>query len=303
MRYQFFDFAIESDVAFHGLARATAAPGLTLLRENEPHHAQGAAWFHDLVRLDGVVWARVGRAGRDLVLHFPGLATLRAGGGLLHWQRKPATDAAEFRHLLLDQALPLVVAQNGRTILHAACVTFAGRSVLLAGRSGSGKSTLAAASAGRIGGTVGDDTVALVLSGDVVNAYPAYAGVRLWPDTILALNYVGGREVCEGRAKLHFEDSAAPGAGTVGCIYTLEPIERACPRVIDLRGREAVMALVRNTLVLDPYDRARSGQVLADLVAIASRVPVRRLEIPHQFDCLSDAVSQVESGLGLEVAR
>lgn len=302
MRYQFFDFAIESDVAFHGLPLATAAPGLTLLRENEPHHAH-AVWFHDLVRLDGVVWARVGRAGRDLVLHFPGLATLRAGGGLLHWQRQSATDAAGFRHLLLDQALPLVVAQNGRTILHAACLNLGGRSVLLAGPSGSGKSTLAAASAQRIGGTVGDDTVALVLSGEVVNAYPAYAGVRLWPDTIGALNCVGGREVCEGRAKRHFENSAAPGAGTVGCIYILEPIERACPRVIDLRGREAVMALVRNTLVLDPDDRARSGQVLADLVAIAARVPVRRLQIPHQFDCLSDAVSQVEWGLGLEVAR
>ena len=297
MRYRYFNFAIESDVPLDGLAASCDRPCLTLVRDSQPERSSGTAWFHALVRHDGQTWLRVGRTGGDLVIDICGSALLRVEGDLVWWHRDHGVDESGFRHLLLDQALPLLAARRGLTILHAACLALDGRGVLLAGPSGSGKSTIAAAFAQRSGAIVGDDTAALFTQGGTVLAQPAYAGVRLWPDAIAALGERGGQLVANGTSKRRVQTGGPASACTVAAIYVLERAAADRPRVAELSGRQALMALVRNALVLDPSDRARSADHLARLAAIASRVRVRTFEIPHRFGALPDAVSLLASEL------
>jgi hypothetical protein len=302
MRYRFFDFAIESDVPFEGLPQSLDPPRLTLSRAVDPECSRGAEWFHAFVRSDATVWLRVGRTNGDLVMDFCGSAFLHVASDVVWWHREPHTGKAAFRHLLLDQALPLVAANAGRVVLHAACLALDERAVLLAGPSGAGKSTLAAAIARVPGVQVSDDTTALSVRDDSVIAQPAYSGVRLWPDAMAALTMSGGEAVWEGSEKRHLraDDGSEPRA--VACIYELERTDYPRLRIVDLRGRDALMALVRNALVLDPYDRARSVALLSQLSAVATRVRMCRVEVPKRFEVLADVVSLLHPAGGSERA-
>lgn len=298
MRYRFFDFSLESDVAFEELAASLEPSTLELRADAEPWAEESPAWFHEFVRPDETPWLRVGRSSARLVMDFCGAAVLRYHNRTVEWRRRPGTSAATFRHLLLDQGLPLVAAYEGATVLHAACAIAGRRAIAIAGPAGVGKSTLSAALARRFGAIVGDDATTLVRRGECVESCPAYAGVRLWPDAAAELEYEGGEEVWPGSGKRSFPVRAVPQSAVLSRIFVLVPTTEAVRvRQTDLVGRDAMMALIPHAFVLDPYDRGRLERHFASLGAIASRVSVSQLLMPHRFDAMADALSLLESAL------
>jgi hypothetical protein len=301
MRYRVFDFALDSDVALPVLPPASEPAALALARDPEPWRTGRAHWFHAFERPGESPWLTIGRERGALVLNFSRSVVLRYQSAAAFWWRDASTGDASFQHVVLDQALPLIAAHQGRTVLHAACAIAHGRALLFAGPAGAGKSTIAAALASHPGVTevVGDDATALSVSDDAVHVRPAYAAVRLWPDTCAALGYGPGpvaRDACDKR---RFHEGTLPDdASRLKAIYVIESADAGvAPRVRDLIGREALIALVRNAYVLDPEDRARSAAHFESLSAIASRVPVRSLVVPRRFDALAGIVALLEPEL------
>lgn len=299
-RYRLFDFAFQSDVEFPELLPVTEPATFDVRRDPDPRRAARVRWFHAFKRPDGErPWLKVGRAADALVMRFAGGVSLRCDGRNIFWSRETGTGDASFRHMVLDQALPLIAAHAGRIVLHAASVATSRGALLLAGPTGVGKSTLVAALASRCGGIIGDDATTVALDNGVVTAHAAYATVRLWPDACEALGYPQGIPAWDGSEKQGFSDATRRGASAgVLAIYILESAPPAVqPAVRDLPARDAVVALVRNSFVLDPADRARLSAQFDALSAIAPRVPVRALIVPQRFEALASVAGLLERAL------
>lgn len=87
-------------------------------------------------------------------------------------------------HLFVDQILPLVLAHQGKTVLHASAVSTPRGAVAFLGESGSGKSTLAASFS--VGGqpALADDCLFVEEVDGVWAGHPSYGELHLWPDVV-----------------------------------------------------------------------------------------------------------------------
>src|SRR4249919_3720578 len=146
-------------------------------------------WQHDFTDSRGAHAFRCVRAGDEFGFDFPGVAQawVTPDRRITLWRRYDAS-IESLRHVLLDQILPRVLAQQGHLVLHGAAVqTQGGSTLLMLGDSGMGKSTLAAAFGQSGADVLSDDGVLITLSqGEThtVHAVPCYAGLRLWPDSL-----------------------------------------------------------------------------------------------------------------------
>lgn len=309
MRYRYFDFTLDSDIRFPELEPAHACTRTLLLRLSESIDAAGTdthAPSVPRVRADnGQPWLSIGRAGEAFRLEFHGLVTLQYDTPRVSWTRRAAALRDDsLRHLLLDQALPLIAAHEGDTVLHAACAAVDGRAVLLAGPAGAGKSTLIAHLMSNGWDLAADDAAAIRVQSSGVLVQPAYAGIRLWPDSREALNYSealdyrDGVEVAHDPEKRRFCSGVLPeGALPLVGVYLLNPDGVSTPALRLLSRRDAVVALLRNSFVLDVSDHRRAEAQLEALTAIASRVPVAELRMPHQFEALASVRATIEREL------
>jgi len=301
-RFRVFDLALDSDVAFPELEPSPAPAPDLVLRSGEEHDAPppDADWFHALHLASEDAWLRVGRHAGAFVMQFRDFLTLQVAPPDLTWWRDPDLPDDSLRHVLLNQALPMIVAHAPRTVLHAACVALDGRAVLIAGPAGAGKSTLAAALASRGWHSAGDDAVAVACGPAGARARVAYAGLRLWPDACVALGVPGGTPVISEDGKRQFR-TARQGSedlpvSAICLLATAGPCERASLR--PLSAREAVMGLIRNAYVLDTQDRARAASHLAALSRLAKGTTVCELRTPRGFEAFDD----IQALLGRQLA-
>lgn len=255
-------------------------------------------WLHHWRNCEDVDELALARIDGGYLLRFPGLADLSlADSNTIKISPLPGVAEHTLRHLVLDQAIPRLLAQRGRLVLHAGVAALGDdRCVLIVGPSGQGKSTLTTALAASFGGSVlADDCVVITFDGDQPLAVPSYAGVRLWPDSAEALlgANVATQPVNEYSSKLRAALPAAAslrssGAWPIVAILVL-PTDAAEPgnpadsaELIELNAGSACMALMRNTFQLDVTD-VRHVQGLLELAAQASRrLPV--LELRHRRD-------------------
>ena len=208
-----------------------------------------------------------------------------------------AIDAADeladntLEHLLLDQAIPRLLAGRGHLVVHASIVQLRHRAIAFVGHSGWGKSTLAAFLHQRGFPALCDDCALLDRRGDMTYATPSYPGLRLFADSIdQALG-------------------SAPGAGPVSD-YTdkqriiglaldprlLQPQPLAALYLLDAPGNAAAqahiepistaaacMALIEHGFRLDPTDPMRTKRQLEQAGAVAQAVPAFQLRHPRDF--------------------
>lgn len=106
------------------------------------------------------------------------------GAGTQVWSRWPsALTEADALTYLLNPVLGFVLRLRGVTALHASAIVIDDEAVVLVGPWGAGKSTTAAALAARGCPVLADDIVALGDYTGRLTAYPAYAHLRLWPES------------------------------------------------------------------------------------------------------------------------
>ena len=196
------------------------------------------------------------------------------------------------RRLLIAHVAPLVLSHLGSFVLHASAFGTETGAVALAGASGAGKSTLSAYCGLHGAPIVSDDVLAAEWVEEVFTASPAGVGLSLRPDTLAALGRLpaSGARAADGvgKRRLDAADGLAFVSGPLAIrrLYVLEATETSRIEVTPLSVRDAALALVSQSFVLDATDRERLRAQFARACAVAARLPCRRLTFPRSFDLL-----------------
>jgi hypothetical protein len=277
--------------------RAGAPPEFdAALAESQLDPLQGS-WCQYAVLSGGSTYVRWESVGEFLV---------PADGGEVRYRRFDERNEASFQVYMLGQALSFALINSGLEPLHGTAVVVDGHAVALLGESGAGKSTLASALI---------DAGFQLLTDDVLMPYDLHGGVyvlpgpariKLFPD--IAASRPAGDE--GGAAMNPFTDKLivplAPRhvcrrAVRLKAVYVIDAPEPAADagRVVagPLAPRHAVMALVRSAFNRYVVGAERLARQLSASVALAERVPVRRLTYPRTLVTLPDVVSVLSVGL------
>lgn len=303
--YLYAGFRVDSSIALPPLASTpnlAAQPELRIERPWPAGRTQALApeWLHFWREGDGSTTLQVARApgagpqSDRRLLRAPGQCDflIDPDAGTIAVDGKVGLDVHTLEHLLLDQALPRLLAARGHLMAHASLVQIGAHCVAFLGRSGWGKSTLAGLLHRRGFTALCDDCARLDLSAGMVLATPAYPGMRLYadsiaqafedsPDTTPVADYSAKQRVIGLRllpeqlaprplAALYLLDAPDQGITTP----TLEPLTRAV----------SCMALVEHGFRLDPTVASATAQVLRQASGIADVIPTHRLRYPRDFD-------------------
>lgn len=299
--YRFGDLVLESEVALPSLPVASDhRPVCRVRRDPFPLSGTATAWDHHWRTLDGEVSLSCAKLAEGYRLGVPGLAEfdiLEGGTEVVSRVDDPFPEAT-LEHLLIDQVLPRVLAFRGRIVLHAGCVASAEGAIAFLGESGAGKSTLCAAFARAGWALLGDDALVVApAAGGRFEAFPTYPGLRLLAESRARLASVAASSpVAHTTAKRRI---AWPVRDTVPCpllaLYLLETSRDGedSPRFETVRGREAVLALVRSSFQLHLDEPERTGALLTRLAALVEAVPIRRLRYIRRFEALPGVVEEV----------
>lgn len=235
-------------------------------------------WYHRWGEEGEPDWLRFGQAGADYLLDFPGLVRflITDEARALQVEPGPAVPDVTVRHLMLNQALPLVLSQRGRLVLHAAAIAVGDEVMGLVGPTGSGKSTLVAA-CGRLGAAVvADDSLVLHRRGERWVAVPSYPAVRLWPD---ALDRLAWPDEGDG-AVAHYHDKRrlTPKDGVWRFETRVLPLTRLWMLDAKQPPRPAALELYSQVFRLDVRDHAESARLFHLIADLASAVSVAALD-------------------------
>ena len=259
-------------------------------------------WTHDFLEPQGnLVTLTCERTTTGYRMHFPGVATLiAAANGELCVHPHAGMCRESVRHVLLDQALPRLMAQRGELVLHAALVrTLAGRNLLLIGDSGRGKSTLTGAcfASGRVVAT--DDGAVLRVTDGTLVAVPNYPSLRLLPDSLSKL--FQGRQyaslpVANYSQKRRLPVNALEGSAEVHAILILDPPSEdgTAPHLARKTPAAACHALMRHGFQLDLSDVSNHQRLLAKGAQAAQLAPVYSLAYPRRYEALPEVLALLE---------
>lgn len=194
-------------------------------------------------------------------------------------------------HILEQQILPGVHQLAGAPALHASAVATPHGTVAFVGPSGAGKSTMAAMLS-KHWRLVADDYLPLRVEGNTVVAHPSSAWVRLRDETFDRLGEPGTFR--GGKTSVERQSESQPGA--LCCIYALGPASDAVGFRAVTR-RDAIVVLASQLHRIDPSSRALLGAELEFIDAVTSRVPVRRLDYPRDFETFDEVEAAIIADL------
>ena len=293
--YRFGNQQIRSDIPLAALPRCTNRPSG---EPNVIHITQSAStsmprvsrWLHRWTD-GGNTTLSVARSEHGYLLRFPRLCDfhLDPDSNSIHVQRRAGMEDHTLEHLLVDQALPRLLAHQGELIAHASALVVEGRTVLFLGPSGAGKSTLAALMQRAGHQVLSDDCTLLQLpSGDSVTALSTYPSLRLLPDSlehiIQANTVTTAMASYSDKRRVHVPDIVASPT-RVHAMYVLDATPSHPDPVIKARRPSAAcLDLIRHSFQLDVTDRARTASLLAHCGELARRVPAFSLSYMHAFE-------------------
>jgi len=296
-RYHAYGLCLASDLPLPELSArcAHAAPDVTLRLQAPRWRLREPRWVFRAQSPDGSSWLQCARSPRGYFLRFPGLADFslsRDGRFVACHDAGCDRDDPTVRHLALDQVMPLAWKLRGGEALHASAVAIEGRVSAFFGPTGAGKSTLAASFVAAGYRLVSDDCLALLAPrGDApLEVRPAYAGLRLWPDSLPLVGELGGEitQVAGYATKQRWKAAGANhfAAGRLP-LHRLYRLERSpghtASALQTLNTRAAFMELVDATFRIDLSDRPLFRREFAILEQVTRRVPMRRLTVGDEL--------------------
>jgi len=255
--------------------------------------------FHQHVAPNGSDWMSLAKHPFGYRFHFPAFADffVSPDGSDIRCSPVSGTPANTIEHLLLDLVLPHVLSHQGRIMLHASAVKAGELAVVFLGNAGWGKSTLTASFC-RMGlPLITDDCLLLQEEGDRVMGVGSYPGLRLWPDSLHALDeqedaydyvshYSAKRRVGHKDVSIPFYNQPLP----VRHIYVLadpqEASEEGLVQIQRMSTRVGVITLLGSTFRLDITDRERNAREFEALSRLAERLPLFRLSYPRLYSML-----------------
>ena len=316
--YTVYGLAISSDVTLRQLDRLESPKALDgyprvrlRLKPSKYKRIHATDWFQSYANPEGRPVLRQAKVDGGYLLNFPELADffVSRNGREVTCSWPYAHGSIEtICHLALDQVLPCVANLLGLLALHATAVVTSHGLCGFVGTAGTGKSTLAASFAMAGYPTFCDDCLVVVESGSGLVAEPGYPGVRLWEDSARSIlgdragdhPAIGHYTSKRGVERLG-ESKAFPRRPTplIAIYIVTRDTSKAAPKIDELSARESFAQLLRSTYRLDTTDTAMLSHEFQALDSLVGRVPVRRLEIPSDFDRLPAAREIVLADLSL----
>ena len=314
MIHQIFDIALSSNFPLPGLPElAVARPDWNVVLENGPNPDNDLNWFHQCLTEDGREIMSAAREGETYTLYFQGLAHFSIDFpskkiSIYPEDNCPRTTLA---HLLMDQVMPRVLCHQGRVVIHASAIALAdGRALAFTGPSGRGKSTLALAMQKAGFRLLSDDCLLLERRESSVMAIPAYASVRLWPDSLEAMLGQGEAVGLDISEMAHYtskkqvfvnqpESIADQHGHPLVRVFSLAPSRLEPPepsknedlRVDPVSGSAAIMTLIESLFALDVKRKSAVRRSFDSAGKIAAAVPVFSASYPRDFKKLPQLVS------------
>lgn len=301
MNCEIYNLIVDSDFSLTGLALSGVSKNKILIRSATPSETfqTPPEWFMQWHLPGGRLWLSFAKLDGGYLLRFDELADffVSSGGESILYKSELGIPPNTIRHLLLDQVIPLVINLRGEEALHASAVLTKAGVIAFSGNTGAGKSTVAGSflQAGR--SVFSDDCLVLLERQKGIYAVPAYPGLRLWADAATWLfggnnhykavaHYTDKKQIdiemkkemfcaeCRPLKSLYVIDDLAEAEGKIGIV--IEP----------LSPRDSLMALVRCAFRLDITDRNMLTRQFHFLERVASKVSVRRLIYPRDFNFL-----------------
>lgn len=209
------------------------------------------------------------------------------------WKPALGAESAGFARMLLKGKVLgfFLSCMPDRLLLHASVVCRDGRAILFCGAGGQGKSTMTAAFLNRAFHLLSDDTAVIRQAKDRLAVESGAPEIRLWPESLLRLKpkklqaaplyaqTVKKRCVLNGSAEWKFiQKPAYPAA-----VYVLSREKDGGIIIEDLKGRNALTALLQNIylpIIKNPGLSAAQFGLIAQLIR---QVPVKRLRYPSGY--------------------
>lgn len=259
-------------------------------------------WMLQTSLPDGRPWMWAAHQEHGFLLRYVGMADFMVnpkGTEIVLAHAEAASTRDTLGHLLLDQALPMVLGLRGIPTLHASTVVTKRGVCGFMGPTGAGKSTLAASFSAAGYPALGDDCLA-IKEDDGFSVIPGYPGLRLWTDSAQSLaadwasapvvaHYTHKRRILSAPGLESFPSRLEPLA-VIYCLareasgdsYGRTP----APAIESMRPNEAFLQLLSASFMLDISDRAVLTRNLRFIERLLGAVPVRRLRVPNGFSSL-----------------
>ena len=260
-----------------------------------------SSWFLNVSLADGTPWMRCATVSHGYLFRFPDLAdfVFDTASDLIRCIPRPETPPHTLHHLLLDQVLPLVLNYKGKEVLHGTAVVTPWGACAFVGPTGAGKSTLAASFLSAGYSVLADDCLVLDERAGTIVAIPAYPGLRLWDDAIVALfgvtescapvaHYTPKQRFTAALSTTPFRSSAVPLAAVyvLGTSHAVSTHQGATPLISQIAERDALMTLLSLAFKLDILDHRMLTREFDFLHRLVTQIPIRHLTLPHSFAAL-----------------
>jgi len=256
------------------------------------------SWFMNWTLPGGEKWLSCAKIEGGYLLHFNELADFEIDktGSEIICKSGAGIPGDTIQHLLLDQVIPLVINLRGGEALHASAILTPYGVVAFAGLTGSGKSTITGSLFKMGYPFISDDCLTLQEKGQNIYTIPAYPGLRLWKD---AKTYLfgenGDKSIAHYTSKLRVDIEEKPESYSTepkplsrlyDIINSPETDEKSDIVIEKLSSRDSFITLVKCAFRLDITDRHMLRRQFNFLERVASRVSVRRLTFPRDFNFL-----------------
>lgn len=267
--YAAYGLEIDSEIALPELEPIAAHEADILIRRGAvaPTSAKKS---DDYVRVDA----------ETVVFHTPHGGFRIVAGREITVDPAPGINSTSLRLILLGRALGAALQWRGRLVLHASAVARNGRVRIFAGASGSGKSTAAAALLNEGYSLVADDLVAIDLDAPEPCVLPAYAQVRLWPDSaaLLGLDIERLDRVHPALEKRLVALEPGVLVRTALPIDSITVLERGTDMPTEHLDRHAALAALLRHCYAPRIMRAlgRQAEHFAQCARLAASIPVER---------------------------
>lgn len=250
--------------------------------------------FHIWSSPDGTVWTQFHRQDNGYLLRFPDLADFHvaADGRTISVLPVPGVSGGTVEHLYLNQVLPLALSRQGKLVLHASAVEFAGNGVAFIGQSGRGKSTLATSFATTGSRFLTDDGLQLHWLDGHCWIAPSHPSVRLLEDSEQALmTHVANKAPAvdyTNKVRLLADDRIAFCAETqqLRRVYFLGEGDAQTVTIQTMPPVDALMELARNTFLLDTKEQLTLAWHFDELARLTTLPIYFRLDYPRRYECL-----------------
>lgn len=242
----------------------------------------------------------------DYLLRVAGVVDLvyRPENHQLVVEAPPGQGSNTIEHVLLDQALPRLLALQGHLMLHASAVAVEGRAYCFVGPSGAGKSTVAALLFASGLPVLADDAIRLRMQDGVPWVDAAYPSLRLWDDSaqLLPEELLGaGSLMAEYSPKTVYrieEWRTGRSDLPLGGIYLLEPGEQEPPQIGLAPPASALIRIMGQTFSLHPGVPHIEAERLSRMSSICSACRPKALRFSHLRDQRARLVAALKASIG-----